>query len=129
MTVEKFDCAALFEKADAAGKAAADAMTPVPMVVGTPTTMFGNDIDQTKPTYFVADGVCGFAWVNVKPANCAFAKYLTQIGKARPAYRGGVDMNVRDYNQGMQRKAAYAKAFANVLQAAGVRAYAYERMD
>ena len=30
------------------------------MVVGTPTTPLGNDIDYSKETYYVADGLCGF---------------------------------------------------------------------
>ena len=37
------------------------------MVVGTPTTPLGDDIDYTKETYYVADGMCGFAWINIKP--------------------------------------------------------------
>ena len=41
--------------------------TPTPMVVGTPTTPLGDDIDYTKDTYYVADGMCGFAWINIKP--------------------------------------------------------------
>ena len=27
----------------------------------------GDDIDYTKETYYVADGMCGFAWINIKP--------------------------------------------------------------
>ena len=27
----------------------------------------GDDIDYTKDTYYVADGMCGFAWINIKP--------------------------------------------------------------
>ena len=34
--------------------------TPTPMVVGTPTTPLGDDIDYSKDTYYVADGLCGF---------------------------------------------------------------------
>ena len=34
--------------------------TPNPMVVGTPTTPLGDDIDYSKDTYYVADGMCGF---------------------------------------------------------------------
>ena len=30
------------------------------MVVGTPTTPLGDDIDYSKDTYYVADGMCGF---------------------------------------------------------------------
>ena len=43
-----------------------NACTPTPMVVGEPTTPLGNDIDYTKETWLVNDGVCGFAWINIK---------------------------------------------------------------
>ena len=39
--------------------------TPTFMVVGTPTTPLGDDIDYSKDTYYVADGMCGFAWINI----------------------------------------------------------------
>ena len=43
------------------------ACTPTPMMVGEPTTPLGNDIDYSKDTWLVNDGVCGFAWINIKP--------------------------------------------------------------
>ena len=51
-------------------------MYPTPMVVGTPTTPLGNDIDYSKETYYVADGMCGFAWINIKPSRGKFVKFL-----------------------------------------------------
>ena len=66
----------LWARAKRAGLAAGNAITPRPMVVGTPTTPFGNDIDMTKPQYYISEGLCGFAWVNIKPGNSRFANWL-----------------------------------------------------
>lgn len=119
----------LYNRADAAGRAAVSGFTPVPMVVGT-AIGFSNQIDPSKPTYFEADGVCGFAWVNVKPGNSAFANWLKKSSKARPdSYYGGVTIWVSEFNQSMQKKEVYAHAFAKVLAEAGVKAYAASRMD
>lgn len=125
------DFAALYAKADAAGKAAAAACRPTPMIVGDAKSLFSNEIDYSKPTYYVADGVCGFAWVNLKPGNSGFANWLKKMKLARrDEYYGGVTIWVSDYNQSMDRKSAYAGAFARVLNDAGFkRAYAMSRMD
>ena len=47
----------IYSEAHSAGMAAGHGCTPTPMVVGTPTTPLGNDIDYSKDTYYVAD-VC-----------------------------------------------------------------------
>lgn len=88
-----------------AGRAAAINATPTPMVV-----VGGGQ------RYFVADGVCGFAWVNVKPGTSRFAKWLVSEKLARKSYSGGVDIWISDYDQSMQRKEAHAHAMANSLQ-------------
>ena len=122
---------AVYNKAVEAGMAAGNAAAPTPMVVGTPTTPFGNEIDRTKPVYLVADGVCGFAWVTVRPGNSSFAKWLVKNKIARADhYYGGVTFSVPYFNQSMIRKEAYANAVANVLRdELGVKAYANSRMD
>ena len=65
--------------------------TPTPMVVGTPTTPLGDDIDYTKETYYVADGMCGFAWINIKPTRGKFVKFLkdNNISEGKTSYYGG----------------------------------------
>lgn len=124
------DCSSLYAKADAAGRAAVEKLKVVPMVVGHAKGVFGNDIDYSRETYFVEDGVCGFAWVNVKPANSKFAKFLKENLRARnDSYLGGVSLSISQYNQSLQKKEAYAYAFAKVLEEAGIRAYANSRMD
>jgi hypothetical protein len=88
-----------------------------------------NDASRVVKEYYVNDGVCGFASVIVKPANSKFAKYLVANGLARKSFNGGVSMSIRDFNQSLQKKEAYAHAFASVLNDYGIKAYAESRMD
>lgn len=120
----------VYNNAHANGMAAVKEMTPTPMIVGTPTTLLGNEIDYSKKTYCVADGVCGFAWVNVKPGTSAFAKWLKKKGYARKdLYYGGVTVWVGDFNQSYERKMAYASGFAATLTEAGINANSNGRLD
>lgn len=120
---------AIWDAADKAGKAAAAAKVPVPMFVGTPTHPLGNDIDPTQPIYHVPDGVCGFAWVKWK-GNTSWGRWTAKEGLARKSYEGGLSYWISDYGQSMERKEAYAYAFAAVLQENGIAdAYAASRMD
>lgn len=120
----------LYDKANEAGKAAATGMTPDTMIVGTPTTPFGNTIDPAKTVYVVPEGPCGFAWITIHPGGCSFAKWLKKVGKTRGrAYGGGCQIWVSAYGQSAQRKEAYAGAFARVISAAGITAYAGGRLD
>jgi alpha-beta hydrolase superfamily lysophospholipase len=73
--------------------------------------------------------VCGFAWVTLRPANSSFAIWAKKNRDWKPAYGGGMQLWVSAYNQSMKRKEAYATAFANVLYASGIKAYAGSRMD
>ena len=100
------------------------------MVVGTPTTPLGDDIDYSKDTYYVSDGVCGFAWVNIKPARGKFVKFLkdNNIGR-KDSYYGGYTIWVSGFGQSLARKESYARAFADVLTTNGIKAYAMSRMD
>ena len=113
------ECAELYSRALAAGKAAATATTPEPMVVQ------GHGIREV-----VADGPCGFAWIKVRPANSRFAKWAVKKGIGRRSeYEGGVIIWVHDYRQSMALKEAHAYAVARVLSEAGIHAYSQSRMD
>jgi hypothetical protein len=120
----------LYERAHQAGMNAASAAKVQPMIVGTPTSIFSNDIDETKPTYFVPDGPCGFAEVIVKPGNSRFANWLKRndIGSTRH-YGGGVSVWVSQFGQSYQRKMEYARAFADVLRSEGINAFSTGRLD
>ena len=128
--MSKLSMQAIYDQAHEAGLAAVAAKKVVPMIVGTPNNVFGNEIDYSQETYFVADGVCGFAWINVKPANCKFGKFLTANKIARKdSYEGGLRMPIMAFDQSLQKKEAYAYAFADSLSNEGIRAYANSRMD
>jgi hypothetical protein len=126
--------AALFERAWAAGVAAAQAHTPVPMTVveyANPLAdILGGDPGEVVRQYEpVADGACGFAWVTIHPGNSSFARWLTANNRARPHYRGGVQVWISDYNQSYERKSEHARAMAAALREEGVQAYSGGRLD
>ena len=122
--------ATVYAEAHAAGMAAGNGCNPTPMVVGTPTTPLGNDIDYSKETYYVADGPCGFAWINIKPARGKLVKFLkdNNIGR-KDSYYGGYTVWVSHFGQSLARKESYARAFANHLNENGIKAYSMSRMD
>ena len=122
--------AEIYAEAHSAGMAAGNKSKPVPMVVGTPSTPLGNDIDYSKETYYVADGVCGFAWVNIKPARGKFVTWLKKadIGR-KDNYYGGYTIWVSEFGQSVTRKENYARAFAKVLGDNGITAYNMSRLD
>lgn len=106
--------------------------TPVPMLVGQARSLFGNEMVPGTEE-FVADGVCGFAWVKIKPARGPFIKFCKQnnIG-SKDDYAGGWSINMGLINrasQSMQRKEAAGRAFAKVLQNYGINAWMESRMD
>lgn len=120
----------LWVEAVTAGNEAVMKAKVVPMVVGTPKSLFSNEIDYSQPVEVVEDGACGFAWINVKPGTSAFAKWLKAQGYARKdEYYGGVTVWVSQFNQSVQKKEAYARAVAKVLRDAGIKAYAASRLD
>jgi len=124
----------LFEKAYAAGLAALKAATPTPMVVQQHANVL-NDNSPVVKEWFVEGGVCGFAWVNIKCKGEGL-KFINALkkrglpdGLRKDGYYGGYTLWVREGGQSMQRKEAFAYAFADVLREAGITCYASSRMD
>jgi hypothetical protein len=118
----------IYQEAREAGHQAAMECVPQPMVV----TQRANPLRDDSPVmrqWHVSEGVCGFAWVTVRPATSSFARWLVKHKDCRTGYYGGVEIWVRDYGQSMERKHAYANAFANVLVKHGIQAGAYSRLD
>ena len=118
----------IYSQAHHQGNVAVEVANVAPMVVQQRENPL-NDESKVIRQYLVNDGVCGFASVNVKPANSKFAKYLVANGLARKSYLGGVSMSVHQFNQSLQKKEAYAYAFASVLNEHGIKAHVESRMN
>jgi len=125
---QELEFQAIYEAAHNAGLKAGQESVPAPMVVGTPTTLLGTDIDYSKRTYFVADGVCGFAWTHIA-GNTALGRWAKKKGLASKDYPNGLCFWVREFGQSMTRKAAYAREFSKILNENGIKAYSRSRMD
>lgn len=111
--------AALVAKAHEAGVAAAVGCRPTAMIVSEPSS---------GKSWFVGEGACGFAWVNFA-GNTAFGRWAKKAGIAKPAYGGGLQVWVSEFGQSVDRKSAYAGAYAKVLNEAGISAYSGSRLD
>jgi len=109
----------IVDKAYQAGIEAGKNAMPIPMYV----------IDQGIPIDRIDDGACGFAWVTVRPANSSFAIWAKKQGIMRPMYGGGVTYWVSSFGQSVDRKAAFAGAYAKVLRENGIQATAGDRLD
>lgn len=124
----KQDWKALFERAHDSGYIAGTMALPKPMVL----VAHANPADDSSPVterVVVNEGPCGFAWVTVRPATCAFAQWLKKNGLARVGYHGGMQMPVHLFNQSITRKERYADAFAAELRKANINAIADSRLD
>ena len=122
-------------EASEAAEAAVRACRPTPIVVGTPTTTFGNKIDETKETWFIEGGVCGFASVVIKPARGKFVALLKKRGIGHAGYYGGYSVSSWEFapsirrDQSYERACAAAAGAAKVLQSYGINAYVDSRID
>ena len=119
----------LYYKAVKAGQQAAAKCNPTPMTVQQHASPF-NDTSPIVKEWYVPDGVCGFAWVRLTPARGKFVAWLKLNGiGSGDSYAGGYSIWIHNYNQSMQRKEAHARAMADVLNEAGLVAYAESRID
>lgn len=122
-------------EASEAAEAAVRACRPTPIVVGTPTTPFGNKIDETKETWFIEGGVCGFASVVIKPARGKFVAELKKRGIGSAHYYGGYAASSWEFAPSIRRDQSYERACAaaagavKVLQSYGINAYVDARID
>lgn len=119
----------LWNDAYDAGMAAVEKAAVVPMVVS--EANLDGSAKAGGKSWYVSDGVCGFAWVTVKPGNSAFANWGKKKGLFSKAYGGGVSYWVGEFDQSMQKKEAFARAVAAHLRAAGglKNVWAASRMD
>ena len=133
MTTLSVSPAIVYEEARHAAVAAVRACTPRPMIVGQPTTPLGDDIDHTKPTYYVADGVCGFGYVTIKPARGAFVAFMKAHRTGHKGYYGGWEIPAWAFADGIgqsyEKAMAAAYAVTDVLNKYGIEAFASGRLD
>ena len=116
-------------KADEAGRKAAEECKPVPMVVSQHKNML-DDNSPVEKEWYVADGVCGFAWVVIKPGTSSFAKWAKiNLPYTYRGYYGGLEISSPLMTQSMARNEAYCSAYARILREAGINAYMHSRID
>lgn len=125
----KSECADLFKMAHEAGMIAGEAARPMPMHVVEHANPFDDNSAIVRRYAPVMDGICGFAWINIRPARGAFVNWLKSQDKGHKGYHGGYDVWVGAFGQSLERKQAYAHAFAEILRENGIKAFAYSRMD
>jgi hypothetical protein len=108
--------AELDQLAHAAGIAAGQAARPTPMTIVERV----NPLDDSSPIKRqyapVMDGICGTAYVKVRPGNSSFARWLKKHRSAFTAYYGGVQFSVNDFGQSYERAMAYATAYAATVR-------------
>jgi hypothetical protein len=108
----------IIDQAYKAGIEAGKNARPIPMYV----------IDQGIPIDRIDDGACGFAWIAF-PGNTSFGKWAKKQGLARSHYPSGLCVWVSQFGQSVDRKSAFAGAYAKVLKDNGIEAYAGSRLD
>ncbi len=117
----------LHVKAHEAGLEAGLAARPAAMVVQRHQSPF-DDESPVVQQWYVPEGVCGFAWV-LTPGDTPFGRWARRKGGYGSHYGGGVALWVRHFGQSLERKEAYADAYAAVLREAGIKAFGQGRMD
>lgn len=126
-TLTKNQCHNIYVEAYEAGLKAGNEVGVQKFIVGDAIGL-SNEIDYSKPTY-VLDGLCGFAWVTISPARGAFVNYLKGRQVGSKGYYGGYEIWVREFGQSVDRKAAFAGAFRDVLAKYGITASVGSRLD
>lgn len=136
MIEEKTGFHEVCDEADIAGLKAVQELTVIPMIVGETKNLFSNDIDYSKSTEYIEDGPCGFSWVSVKPkhkGNTRLGKEeraeLEEMGLFKNEYTKTYQLWISQFNQSIQKKEAYARAFSKVLQQYGYNAIPGSRLD
>lgn len=111
----------IFSEAQIAALSAFHEHTPQPVVFGQAQDLFSNKIIAGTEE-LVTDGVCGFAWVNIKPARGPLVKWLKTKRIGRPGVYGGYTLSSSEcipgtgYSQSMERKEEGCRAFVNKIR-------------
>ena len=121
----------ILAEAHEAGMAAGSAKVATPMTL-VESDLFDNPIGKT---YYDPEGPCGFAWVVThEHGNGKFVKYLKSISDGMSVgnkyYYGGYYVKwVGEFGQSIEKKEAYADAYAAILKDYGIKAYSGSRLD
>ena len=118
----------LYLTAHKAGLQALLAVAPTPLVAVERANPFDGNSAIVAADY-VTGGLCGFAWVVVKPASSEFARWLLKNELANRHEGGRTVIWIREGGQSIECKQLYAQAFAEVLKANGINARPYSRLD
>jgi hypothetical protein len=135
--------AELFEELKSVShKALAECPAPTPIIVGSPSTPLGNDVDPNQKTWFVEGGVCGFATVVLESGRTGFAQWILaerenklgakwwSFGRSR-----GVGLytferyGFADAGQSYERKRFIASRMASYLRSKGYECWVDARVD
>jgi hypothetical protein len=127
---DKLSPKALIIAAEYAAQCAMKTAKTTPMIV----TQRANPMDDNSPPvkqWYVPEGPCGFAWVNISPARGPLVAELKKQGKGHKAYHGGWDywMGSLNHTQSIEVLEAGARAMAAVFKTHGYTAYAQSRLD
>lgn len=94
---------------------------PTPMIVGQARGLFGNEIIPGTEEV-VEDGVCGFAWIQVKPARGPWVSWMKNNDIGSSGVYGGWTLSPMDFDsrigrsQSMERKTSAMNAALKVLE-------------
>lgn len=105
----------VYNEAHKAGLEAGNKSKPTPMVVQQHSDML-DDNSPVKKEWFVEGGVCGFAWIEIRPSNSTFGKWLKDTKRGGHSdYDHCIIVSCHEFGQSMQRKEAYCHAFVKAL--------------
>ena len=132
--------AQLFEELKAVSiQALAECPAPTPMIVGSPSTPLGNDVDPNQKTWFEPNGICGFATVVLESGRSGFAQWLVKTGRGAKWWSFGRHKGVGLYSfsrfgfanagQSYEKNRFIAMAMANHLRNAGFECWVDARVD
>ena len=116
------------------GMEALEKCKPTPMIV----SQHNNPLDDNSPVkkaWYVPQGVCGFAWVNVKFKNKESRLFINQLKRAhdrrfkKDDYYGGFTYWCHEGGQSYELKMAFASAYAATLRKFNILANASGRLD
>ena len=121
-----------------AGMEALEKSVPTPMVVSQHENML-DDNSPVKESWYVSEGMCGFAWVKLKNARQSLVCWMRKNDIGYKSYYGGWEVwpshvarafGLNAYNgQSIEKKEAYSHGFAAVLKDAGFDCYVDSRLD